>query len=353
MLSRSATQRAALAWALASWLVASTVLAEDAVQKVRLAWVRSEGAESCPDEDELEKRVRERLGRDPFDKAAKLSIEGAVERSGDEWRAELQIRSDTSTPVGARKLATTAAECGAIADAVVLAIALTIDPSGAPSAPAAAFPLEPAPSSSGPVLQPTNPLPPPPPTTRVVEPTKDEPHREMSKHGRRAMDVLARGGIAAGILPRLAPFASLAGNYAFEPVRLTAGLFLIPEQETSDRRFAFGLTSGSAGICYDLRLAIHLAANLCAELQLGALHASVVDTEHLVPLSPGDHLWAAGAAGPRLSWMPVTPLRLEAGALGVVPILREAFMIRGQPAPVFQSAPVGAMAYVGVGVGVP
>lgn len=147
--------------------------------------------------------------------------------------------------------------------------------------------------------------------------------------------------------------AALAGSYGANPLLFTVGLSLLPQQETADGRFAFGLTSGSAGACFGRAIGGRFVGHLCGELQAGATHAVVLDSQQLVPLSQGDHLWLAGAGGPRLSWIAAAPLRLEAAALAVVPIVRKAFVIRNTNETVFESAPVAAMAYVGIGVGVP
>jgi hypothetical protein len=337
-----------------AWTAAAvTVRAAEPLQRVRLGWVRGEGTESCLDRDALEQRVRERLGRDPFSQEAPVSIDGIVARDGSGWHAQLRIRSNTDEALGTRQLDSGASDCSAISEAVVLAVALTIDPSAGSAASAAAFPPEPtAPSPPQALLQ-TGPLPEPPRALPSVEPGRNALAPGETAHGTRALEVVARAGAALGVLPGLASDFGIASTYGSESFQLSLGLSLFPERQTDDGRFAFGLTTGSAGACYRAGLGASVHASLCAELQVGALHAVVLDTAELVPLGQGDHWWLAGAVGPRLSWIPAPPLRLEMGALLIAPISRERFAIRGSPDTLFQSAAVAGAAYVGVGAGFP
>jgi hypothetical protein len=322
------------------------------VQRVHLGWVRGEGTESCVDRDALQRRVRERLGRDPFSDEAAISIDGIVARDGSGWHAQLRIRRNAAEPLGTRQLDSTASDCAAISEAVVLAVALTIDPNAGAAASAAAFPPEPTTPNTVRTLLQTSPLP-EPPRAPVVEPERDVLARDERMPPSRMLDVVARAGAALGVLPGLAPAFGIASTYGSESIQLAVGLSLLPEQRTDDDRFAFGLTTAAAGACYRAGLAVWLDASLCAELQVGALHAVVLDTAQLVPLGQGDHLWLAGALGPRLSWLPTGPLRLETGVLLIAPISRERFAIRGSADTLFQSAAVAGAAYVGVGAGFP
>jgi hypothetical protein len=123
-----------------------------------------------------------------------------------------------------------------------------------------------------------------------------------------------------------------------------------PEVPTSDERYAFGLTAGSLGALYAWPVGGGFELSAVGELELGALHAVVFDT---VPVNPGDRLWLAGALGPRLAVAGLGVLRLELGVNLVVPFVRPEFEVRGIAEPVFQSAPVGGLLYVGAGVGAP
>lgn len=163
---------------------------------------------------------------------------------------------------------------------------------------------------------------------------------------------MARGLATAGILPAIAQGAAVAGLYGKDGARLSLSLLWLPDVSTGDGRFAFGLSAASAGGCYGFSLADQVMANVCGELQVGSLNAVVLDVNQLVPLDPGDHLWLATGAGPRLSW-DYSALRFELGALAVIPIIRKRFAIQGTNNTVFESAPVSAIGYLGIGFGAP
>jgi hypothetical protein len=165
--------------------------------------------------------------------------------------------------------------------------------------------------------------------------------------------VVARVGVAGGILPGAAPVIELSGAYGRDPVRFTVGASVLPEQRTPDGRFAFSLATGSAGVCLGRRFTPTASAHLCAAVEAGAMRAMVLDVEELRPLAQGNQPWVAITAGPRLSWSPVSPLRLEAGVRAVAPMIRKSFKIVEVTDPIFESGAVGAVGYVGVGLGVP
>jgi hypothetical protein len=314
---------------------------------VRFSWVRSESAVSCPDQPQLEDRVRARLGRDPFAPEARVSLMGTVERVERSWRAELRVSDENGVLAGHRELEATADDCGPLADAVVLALALTIDPDAASESPAPASPTYP--SARGepsplPVAPPVAVAPPPPPPSNSPDVAPAKP----AAGGNTEFE--ARAVVAFGVLPKVAPGAAVAGSFGADWLRVTAGLSLLPETQTSDGRFAFGLTAGSVGACSGKRFLPHLETSLCAEVDLGAMHAVVLDASQLEPIDPGDHLWAAFGLGPRVAFTR-KPLVLAAGVQAVVPFFHNEFGIQGHEAPVFESAPLGALGYLAAGFG--
>src|SRR5262245_25370815 len=78
--------------------------AEEKPGSFRLAWVRTEGGEACIDQRELERRVRTRLGRDPFDAAAPQSIEGEIAFANGVGRATIRVRDDLGALLGRREI---------------------------------------------------------------------------------------------------------------------------------------------------------------------------------------------------------------------------------------------------------
>ena len=95
---------------------------------VRFGWVRGRGADTCPSRREIADQIAERLGRSPFTEGAARSIDAVVTRSEAGWRAEIYVREQDGAPAGARELTSEAPDCGPLASACVLAIALAIDP---------------------------------------------------------------------------------------------------------------------------------------------------------------------------------------------------------------------------------
>jgi hypothetical protein len=137
---------------LAPWLaLAGTARAEASAQH---SWTRGEGAETCATRAEIARRVAARLGRDPFVVRAgedSLALEGLVDRApGGAYRARIYAEpagcASAPCPRVVRELTGDAASCASLDGAVVLALALTIDPSRArePSPPAPRAPSAPA-----------------------------------------------------------------------------------------------------------------------------------------------------------------------------------------------------------------
>jgi len=322
----------------------------DPSETFRFSWTRGEGAGSCPDARALAARAAERLGRNPFSDGAEQSIEGSVLRVGERFHAELFVRDAMGIARGARELSAGGADCRELADAVVLAVVLAIDPnaalSGVPAPPPAPAPL-PAPAAE------TPPVVEPPrleacPVVRCP-PSEPRPSATSSLPPRRPhASVVGRGVLATGVLPGDALGAGVFGEVGRERLRAALGMRYFPEVTTGEGRFGFGMTVGTAGLVAAVRLTREFELSLLAELEAGALHAVVYELE---PVEPGDRLWVAAAAGARFGFSGLSPLRVELGASLVVPFVRPVFEVRGTPEPVFQSAPVGGLFYLGLGFG--
>jgi hypothetical protein len=314
----------------------------------RLSWVRGEGAGSCPDAATIESRAAQRLGRNPFSETATQSIEGSVVGEGDELKAELRVRDEMGVARGRREIRAKGADCVELADAVVLAVVLTIDPNALladttapapPSAPPEAPPVaaEPPALDACPVVR--CPSPPPCPPARCPAPPPLE-----------NMALTARFIAGAGILPALAPGAAVAGEVGGAHVRGSLGIVYFPETAGDADEYAFGLTAGSIGLILAGPLAGGFELSGITELEVGAIHSVVFEGE---PVNPGDQPWVAGVLGARFGFLGWAPLRLEIGASLVVPLTRPIFAVRGVAEPAFQSAPVGGMTYLGAGFGLP
>jgi hypothetical protein len=166
--------------------------------------------------------------------------------------------------------------------------------------------------------------------------------------GGAAVEFEARALIAFGVLPKVAPGAAVAGSFGADWLRMTAGLSLLPETTTSDGQFAFGLTAGSIGACSGRRLLPYLETSLCAELELGAMHAVLRDASQLEPLDPGEHLWAAFGLGPRVAFTR-RPFVLAVGAQLVIPFFHNEFAVQGHDQPIFAGPPLAGLGYLAAG----
>lgn len=324
--------------------------AEPTKTRLELTW--EAGADGCPDQADLARRVTERLGWQPFDETAERAIQGRVTRVGNRWRARLRVLGRDGTIVGQRELNTSGPDCASLADAVTLAIALTIDPEAAyrpspppPASPAAPATTPPSRAQAPPPCPPCAVRPAPVPPVRSVPPLAADEDRDL--HGA----VTARGALAVGLLPAVAGGIEIAADVV--PARgwhLLAGMLWLPEVATDDEQFRFGITAGYLGGCYDALGWDGGGLGACASVQLGALH-SVVSSAY--PLDPGQEPWAAMTAGPRLTLRPLRPLLVELGIDAVVPLVRTEFWITHAEQQAFQPSPVGALGFVGAGVAIP
>jgi hypothetical protein len=308
-----------------------------------LSVARLEGAGSCPGRTEFQRGVAARLGRVPFAEPAERTIETVLSRRQDGWHAEITLRDAAGIELGRRAIDAAGLDCGPLAQATTLALALTIDPDAALGP--ATGPL-PAPSPVAPA-----PIPPPPcpdracpaaaPCPRAVCP----PPREGPRVG-----ASARATLAVGLIPGPAPGFSVAAEGGSRTLRGGVGLLFLPETVAADARFAFGLTAAAAGACALLPALGRVELGLCGEIQLGSIHAVV---REVAPIDPGDQLWLAAALGPRLAVDVLSPLAIEVGISAVAPLLDRTFDVAGIEGPIHRPATVGAVSFIGVGIRAP
>ncbi|MCC7386235.1 MAG: hypothetical protein IT384_30610 [Deltaproteobacteria bacterium] len=105
-----------------------------------LSYQRGPGAEGCPDQPDLERAVRARLGYDPFDREAPLRLEVQIDALGPRLEARLITRSPTGAP-GEWSRTSPTTRCDDLAEALALAISLAIDPLSELDAPDPTAPL--------------------------------------------------------------------------------------------------------------------------------------------------------------------------------------------------------------------
>ena len=317
---------------------------------VRLIWIRGVHADTCPGQLEVERQVRWRLGRDPFQLDAARMIEAKVSLVDATWHAEIIVRDNTGAVLGQRLLDVKADNCGQVVDAVGLAVALVIDPnvsfeSRVPPLPSAAAPSK----NAGAVAPAQAPLAATAPSAQPLPVYAAPPQNASCDKSRYEYELTLRGLVAAGLLPGLAPGAGVAGAFGSKGIRLTLGLTYLPETKLDDG-FAFGLSAVSAGLCADALRSGVFSVSACGELFAGAMHAVVYKLE---PLQPGDRAFAALGVGPKLGLRAFSSFFIEAGVNAAIDFLRPQFAIRGVEQPKFESSLVGGIGYLGVGVSTP
>ncbi len=125
-------------------LVATSAGAEETpINGVRLSFVRTESAAGCISAPALEREITRRMGRDPFAGPARQWIEGFIERQASTFEAQIFERDADGLLLGNRRLREPAGDCHKLDAAIVLAIALIIDPNArlAPATSSASTPL--------------------------------------------------------------------------------------------------------------------------------------------------------------------------------------------------------------------
>jgi hypothetical protein len=131
---------------------------------------------------------------------------------------------------------------------------------------------------------------------------------------------------------------------------LATGIAFFPEREltTLGGRFGFGLTTTALGLCVDAFPPATLGLDLCAQAELGSIHAVVYQ---LQPTGPGDRLWGAAAASGNFYLRPWRNMRISLGFGASLPIAAYRFSVRGRTQPAFAQAALAGSALVGIGVG--
>ena len=179
-----------------------------AQRAVHLVYLRGAGAEQCPSEAELQQGVIARLGRDPFWGRGARSIRITISGAGDQLVATIAAQAENGSAAQVRAVTSRRQECGELASAVELALAIAIDSEAAlgPRPAPAAFATIPADRAvtvepvEAVVVPPSPPVSPSSSTTLMTSP----PHMAAGPGGARAVHWFAGAGmlVAAGMSPR-------------------------------------------------------------------------------------------------------------------------------------------------------
>jgi len=272
---------------------------------VYLSWVRLAGAESCPDVRQIADDVTGRLGWNPFRESPTQFIEAQIRREGS-WVAEIFLRDASGASRGTRVFTSNAPTCASLASVVALSIAIVIDP----DVMIRRFSDDELWSAAG------TPAP--------------GPRPERAPPGARGV-LFALGGAGFGLLPRVSPGFGLGGEVRLTlRLALRAGGLVLPEARTPapDENFAFGLSAGWLGACFDAVAREAVAVGVCAAGLGGVLHAVVYYPE---ATRPGERaLWAA-TGGLRVAVRLSSRVEAQIGGDGVLVLNRRQFAVDGRP----------------------
>lgn len=327
---------------------------------VYLSWVRLAGADSCPDVRQIADDVTRRLGWNPFREAPTQFIEGQIRRdeAGDmlagrvpgTWVAEIFLRDASGVSRGNRVFTSAAPSCGTLASAVALSIAIIIDPDvmvrrfsdeqqawpGSPAAPPRSSPR--AGDASG---------------TGVLDDDSNGARAPRPVSAARGTLMLLGAG-ALRLLPRFAPALGLQGEVRVgfaTRLALKAGGVLLPEVRTPepDDTFAFGMTAGWLGACFDVLQRDPVMLGVCAAGTVGVLHPVVYSPD---PIRPGERTFWGATSGLRAGFRLSARVEAQLGVDGVFVLNRRQFTVNDRPAGmdvVFTQPAAAALIWLGIG----
>lgn len=334
---------ASAAAALVSLLTVAPARAEGGKRTSSLAWVRLEGAESCIAASALAQSVESRLGRKVFVSAsdADITVEGTIGPAPKQgFRAQLRITAKDGAVLGSRDVETRSASCDAIDEKLSLIVSVLIDPDGT------AVP---------------DPAAPPPP---VVAPTVIERERVVVVHDdapppprppwrfELTVAFMASLGLQPGVGVAFAP-SIIVDPPHFWAVRAGGGLAATTSTAAQGGASAdASLAHGSLALCPLATRGGRVEVLACGGALLGALRARGIGFDTTATTSS---LVAGPLAVGRASLEVAGPLVVSLALDLVVPIAHAEIGYRtpsGENA-LFRTAPVAAMAELGIGVQLP
>ncbi|HEX2876224.1 MAG TPA: hypothetical protein VHP33_33460 [Polyangiaceae bacterium] len=318
----------------ASALLCSRHAAAQNTPRVHLSWVRdAAAAEACPDVAQMQHDVAGRLGYSPFVSGDRdsASIEVLVTRSKSAWQAVVVMRGADGALRGNRRVDSAAPECGSLAAAAGLAIALMIDPEVIIRPPPVKTAPKPAPAEKEPLRPVAAPAPRPGP--------------------RGALALGAQGALGVLPSPTLGPL--LRGELELRRgVALVVAAQFFPEQNVvhAGAEAWLGLSLASVGPCYRIELGKHWAVASCGSFLAGSLHLGVASPE---VVDAGPRPWFALSCGLRVSLRAGT-FELTLGGDGLAHLARHNYSVSRQNPPrsesLFTEPAAGALGSLATGV---
>lgn len=313
-----------------------------ALEPVQLEIRRDDAARSCPSDEELAARVRARVAADPFadaDQKSARRLRVRIEKVGARLRARVVLQGEDGALRGRREL-WGEPDCGALADQLVLALAIAIDPllltrpaappsSSAPAPPAEPDPLEARPGPlRGRDLDYTN-------ADRVLA---RPPLQGVVPRGTLARATL---GAALGVAQVPAPSVRAELSLDFRSWHLDGGLrFDVPVRYPTlggEGQMDLTLVAADVAPCLPWRVAPRLSLRGCAAGQAGVLVAHGVDFERN---AGSTQAWFA--LGPRVTagWRVWPRLGLLAVGDVMIPFVRPRYVDLANPARLYHQPSV-------------
>ncbi len=294
---------------------------------VRLEWVRGSGAGECPSAAVLEAQVKRRLGWACFDDAATARLEGLLDRQGKQWVASLWFDPGEATERPAPRVIRSDAEsCASLGEAVVLAVALVIDPANAFREPAPEAPPKP-PATPPPAV------PPAPPAVAVPE-------------ARRRVDGIGsvRSVLDFGIAPRTSWGAELALGLGTR-WRSELSLLALAARNDRAREAQYSFAGAALALCPGLFVGTSWDLRACGRLTAGEVQTSLLSGERT---QPGSRLSAFGQLGLRGSARLTSALWLDLEAAATSPLVKYRFYLEGTERTLYQQPSIWLVSRLGL-----
>jgi len=312
-----------------------------------LSWVRAEGAEECPTGRVLATEVERRLGRAVFDAAAERSFEVEVTRFGKTYRSDVYVRDAGGHTIGHRSLQSDEPDCSALVNATALAIALVIDPEAAAHEPAASKGVA---SFEAPAVEAPPPPPAPPPVAAPAPAPAPVQMRLPTPRPATALTASTRAELTAGVVGATSPGFEL--SFSARPGRrwgleVSTSYALSQTLTRGIGSLDLGLTRASASLTFDAGRSERTRLFVGAGPSLGAFHVAV---RRPAPVTaPGDFLFAALQLETALQVSVIDGVFIELGGSALVPLRRQAFLVRGQGEPIFRQPVLSGLGFLGAG----
>jgi hypothetical protein len=300
----------------------------------RLHVEKAAGAEQCPEQQQLERRVEGILQRPLSDVVAdsQLTLDVLFERTPNAFTAQVTA---TGPKPGSRLLRDTGPTCEALGEAVSVAIALLLDSSRpdhdppSPSRESLASVGEPAPEAP---THPSNDVP--------AETTRGFDARRWT--ARAAVEVGGSYGLGGGGAPF--GFSRLGARHGGWLLDLGAGGNVPSEQTFDTGSVRTSLVFGSLRACYLLGRSLLVAP--CAQLGLGRLHG---EGDGYGQVRAASLPWTAAGIGLAAETPVAGALYLALGATLWVPTRRQTFSVENAGI-AWESKPVAGALTAGLGL---